>query len=184
LTAEQREEAVVTVQCKAHEIIQTIADDRCVELFRTYGLSLNGVTPSEAPPYPLLHCGVVGFSGHGIRGSVAIAGSRSVLGASNPLSDQASRDWAGELANQLMGHVKSGLLAHGVEVYLSTPTVLRGEHLALQTHTDLPPHLFVPAPVTGLLGVWVDVEVDPDFRIRSEPDPALAGFEGGETLLF
>jgi hypothetical protein len=171
-------------QTTVRHIVRDLAGRRCVELFKAYGVDLIPIAAGAATATPLLHCGVIGYSGPGIKGSLAIAGSRSVLGASNPLPDGGSRDWAGELANQLMGHVKNRLLAHELEVYFSTPTVLRGEHLALVTHSEAAPQLFALATEPGLVGIWVDIEITPEFHMTLEEDVTLAGLESGQALLF
>lgn len=36
------------------------------------------------------------------------------------------RDWVGEMTNQLLGRIKNKLLGHGLELLLSTPTVVYG----------------------------------------------------------
>jgi hypothetical protein len=177
--------AMTSTQSRTHELINRETRSRCLDLFKSYGLDLVEVAPRAAPATPLLYCGVIGYSGKGIRGSLALAGSAAVLGASNPVTTQPSREWAGELANQLMGHVKSRLLAYEVEVYLSTPTVLRGEQLSIRSHGELPPTLFTDAAGKGdLVGVWIDLETDPGLKVADQEVAAHAGLPGGEALLF
>lgn len=169
---------------KIREIVETIAADRCMTLFQRYGVALVPAANPDAQTHPLLYCGVMGFSGAGIRGSLAIAGSSGLLTASNPARRGAAREWAGELANQLTGHVKSGLLGYGVEVYLSLPTVLRGEHLSLQIRGETQPLVFTDVGQTGLIGIWMDVETAPGFLIAGEANTDLAGLGAGEVLEF
>lgn len=166
------------------QILEGVVADRCVALFHNYGLALAQVGDSAALTHPLLYCGVMGYSGQGIRGSLAIAGSSELLTASNPTRRGAPREWAGELANQLTGHLKNGLLAHGVEVFLSLPTVLRGEHLSLHIRGETRPLLFTAAGHNGLLGIWMDVETTPTFQIADEADSNLAGLAAGDVLEF
>jgi hypothetical protein len=176
---------MTSTQARTLELIDRETAARCLELFSSYGLHLVEVTREAAPATPLLYCGVIGYCGRGIRGSLALAGSGEVLGASNPVAGEPSRDWAGELANQLMGHVKSRLLAYDVEVYLSTPTVLRGEHLTIHSHSDAPPRLFTGAAGRGgLVGVWIDVETSPALKVADQENAANAGLPGGEALMF
>ena len=114
----------------------------CIELFKTYGVELTPTDIELAGGRALLYCGIIGFSGENIRGSIAIAASGALLRASNPVPGGAPRDWAAELVNQLMGHVKSRLLGYSVEVYMSTPIVLRGERLALESRGARRPRFF------------------------------------------
>jgi hypothetical protein len=167
------------------KVVEALAADRCIALFMNYGVTLVPATEPATLNYPLLYCGVMGYSGVGIRGSLAIAGSSELLTASNPTRrESAARDWAGELANQLTGHVKSGLLGYGVAVHLALPTVLRGEHLSLQIRGETGPLLFTDAARSGLIGIWMDVETAPGFVMASEEDHALTGMAPGEIIEF
>jgi len=72
-----------------------------------------------------------------IRGTLMLATTRSPiekLAAGGPI-----RDWVAELTNQLAGRIKHKLLARGVDILISTPLILRGEHLA-----PLPAHPITP----------------------------------------
>jgi hypothetical protein len=162
--------------------METLAAGRCVTLFGDYGVSLVPVSETDGLNCELLYCGVMGYSGRGISGSLAIAGCQQLLTASNPARRGSPREWAGELANQLTGHLKSGLLSHGVEVYLSLPTVLRGEHLSLKTRGVVRPLLFSDVARTGLIGIWMDVETSANFQFSEERNADLAGLTAGELL--
>jgi hypothetical protein len=171
-------------EAKVQQLVRDVAEIRCVELFASYGVDLTRLPASVAPSAALLFCGVIGFTGSGIRGSLAIAGSQDLLRDSNPVLAHATRDWAGELANQLMGHIKSHLLGYGVAVYLSTPTVLRGEHLLLKTQSERPPLLFSQGGGMNLVGVWIDLETSSELNMTDREDPARAGLEGGSAVMF
>ena len=164
--------------------MEGLAKERCVDLFAGYGVDLLEWSAPKAPDIPLLYCGVVGFCGRGVRGSLAVAGSRATLCASNPSPSSSVRDWAGELANQLIGQVKSYLLAYGVEIDFSTPVVLSGAHLAVRAQPSQAPCLFTCAGGSELVGVWIDVETRPGFFIAEQLDPNQIGLIGGDALLF
>jgi CheY-specific phosphatase CheX len=97
--------------------------------------------------------------------------------ASNPVGGSL-RDWIAELANQLAGRIKNKLLAHGAEVYVNTPVVLRGEHLAPLPRQELLPLTF--STDGGNVFVWIELETNSDVSLGP---PAVALAEG-ETLLF
>lgn len=175
-------------QDQAQKLIDELSSSHFVELFRMYGVDLVPADEARIDGGVLLYCGIIGFSGEGIRGSMAVAGSDTLLRASNPTPGVATRDWVAEVANQLMGHVKSRLLGYAVEVYMSTPIVLRGERLALEVRGVSQPRVFaaagqVAAPA-GQVALWVDVETTPDFHMSSEENTSLSGLDGGETLMF
>ena len=175
---------MTTSHQQAHKLIEELSSSHCEELFKLYGLEL--VQTKQAPQTggALLYCGVIGFSGDHIRGSLAVAGSGGILIASNPTPGGAARDWVAEIANQLMGHVKSRLLGFSVEVYMSTPIVLRGERLALETRDSTHPVVFTNPQGKGEMVLWVDVETTPEFTMSESENTALSGLDGGETLMF
>jgi hypothetical protein len=163
--------------------LETAATTRCLSLFESYGVHVAPLRSAPPSQSPLLYCGIIGFTGKGIMGSLAVAGSRELLVASNPVPGGGSWDWAAELSNQLMGHVKITLLAHDVELYLSTPTVVRGEHLSLQARGEARPELFT-MDGQGLLALWLDVETTREFRMSAEEHAPEGRLDPGELLLF
>jgi hypothetical protein len=174
----------VSSQEEAQKLLDDLSGSRLLELFEAYGVHLVAADIGQVAGKTLDCCGLVGFSGQGIRGSLAVAGSNALLAASNPAPGGAPRDWVGELANQLMGHVKSRLLGHKVEVFVSIPILLRGERVALEVRGLSWPRIFADASGTGHVALWVDVETTPEFQMTSEEDPTLSGLGGGEVLIF
>jgi hypothetical protein len=171
-------------QDDAQKLIDELSCNHFVELFKMYGVQLVPANLGAVDGQALLYCGIIGFSGEGIRGSLAVAGSGSLLDASNPTPGSPQRDWIAEVANQLMGHVKSRLLGFSVEVYMSTPIVLRGERLSLESRGVSEPRIFTDPSRSGHVALWVDVETTPEFQMSTEENTALSGLDGGETLMF
>jgi CheY-specific phosphatase CheX len=174
----------MSMQDDAQKLIDDLSSAHFVELFKMYGVDLVPVDVAQVDSGALLYCGIIGFSGEGIRGSMAVSGSGALLAASNPTPDGLPRDWVAEVANQLMGHVKSRLLGFAVEVYMSTPIVLRGERLALEVRGVTKPRTFTDGRAHGHLALWIDVETTPEFKMASEENTSLSGLDGGETLMF
>jgi len=84
----------------------------------------------------------MGFTGDVLRGTMAIVAPAELLRAAYPLPlNDATRwqlevfDWAGEVANRLLGRIKLGLSARGADVEASTPRVMLGEHLHITRST-------------------------------------------------
>jgi hypothetical protein len=160
-------------------LVEESAHDACVKLFDAYGVVLQDVDPNVGLDEALLLTSIIGFTGPGLRGTCILASTEGPLERSNPTSGSL-RDWIAELVNQLVGRVKNLLLHRGAEVYVTTPVVIRGEHLAPLPRFVLKPQAFA-AVAGGKVFLWVEVEAAPDFRL-AEPLPPPAA--EGETLLF
>jgi CheY-specific phosphatase CheX len=153
---------------------------------------------------------IIGFAGgeKGMRGSLVLSANRGLLARSRPVPQSqtvaptaaaprsagpdtapnsgvdALQDWIGELANQLLGRLKSRLLAHGVAIQLGTPTTVSGLELRVRTGTGERQ----ATPLWLLAGDdWLVVRLDaiasPDAELSTCPDPSSSATEG-EVLLF
>jgi len=157
------------------------------ELFSAYGLHAE---PCAKEAYPSIterfaFCGVMGFGGEQLRGSLVLAATREPLDQTNPHGQKSQRDWICELSNQLMGRIKNRLLARGVDVLLATPAGLTGENVCPAPGTLRAPQVFVAA--SGYICVWIDCEFATGFVLPSLPPPPSAhepAVPEGETLLF
>ncbi len=162
--------------------MEDIARDCAQSLFRDYGVPVQVVAASSlaqgADAFAL--CGIIGFSGKYIRGSLIVAASRELLESSlNPRGSL--RDWIAELSNQMLGRIKNRLIPRGQMIHQSTPAVMRGEHLAPMFPETLRPMAF--ASEHGSLCVWLDTEVSEDCKLGDELRMADMPEEGA-TLLF
>ena len=84
----------------------------------------------------------MGFTGDVLRGTLALVAPLELFRAAYPLPlDPNTRwqlevfDWAGEIANRLLGRIKLALTARGADVEASTPRVMLGEHLHVTRST-------------------------------------------------
>jgi hypothetical protein len=156
------------------------AAEAVAELFATYGVQLQRVDQNVRPPISFVTCGVIGFSGPVVRGTLVVALAGGLAEKTNPVGETGNlRDWVGELANQLLGRIKLVLLDHGIEIYLNLPAVLKGEHIAPIPRREVQPITFSASE--GLVGIWLETE-DRD-GIPSEPmqgDRVMSG----EAILF
>jgi len=173
-------EASTDVAVNAQEIVESLARDSCKSLFEAYGVGLQDVDPGTTGTDTLLLGSVIGFTGPALRGTCILAATELPISHSNPVPGSL-RNWMAELANQLVGRIKNQLLTRGAEVYVTTPVVMKGEHLAPLPRFVLKPMAF-DADRGGTVLLWVEVEADPNFRFSSSPpDPPASE---GETLLF
>jgi hypothetical protein len=105
--------------------LEEILADSCRQLFAAYGID---ITSGSAPdtPQPLL--GRIHFVGRDMSGNLTIGLDREQIKKSLPIkTDRQSdlEDWVRELANQLMGLVKTRLQDQGVNVMLSLPLTVK-----------------------------------------------------------
>ena len=164
------------------EVIEQTVSEACISLFEDYSLPLlRTKTGPLSGDTELLYCGVVGFTGEQMRGSVLLATSREPLGRTSPTNEASFREWIAELSNQLLGRVKNKLIPRGVTLHLSTPIVLRGQHLAPVPRAELVPFLF--SCDGGYVCVWFDAELQPGLDLtKVEENSGLIG--EGESMLF
>lgn len=149
----------------ATETLDNLVFSCTTSLFKAYGQPLAEVprTPHTPPPPEL--CAVIGFSGPDLSGALMIAADPGPIAASRPTPTASNRDWLAELANQLLGRIKNRLLPTGVEIYPTTPIVLRGERIApLGRNGDLPGVVFA-AESGGQIVVWLDFTARDDLRL-------------------
>jgi len=162
---------------ETQQLLDTIAGEACRDLFASYGVVLNKRVMSGDAIEPVHLSGIIGFSGPGISGTCVLAASEDPIARTNPVQGPA-REWIAELSNQLVGRIKNQLLVRGAEVYVTTPVVLRGEHLAPMPRMAAPPLSF--ATDRGNVFVWVEFETAPEL-VLGTPIETLAE---GDALLF
>ena len=164
---------------QTRETFDSIVVRSIEELFAAYQVQLvpaTDVTGTEEVAF----AGIIGFTGRSIRGTLVLAPTRSLLESSHHASPGALRDWAGELANQLIGRIKNRLRGYGLEIHVTTPVILKGMSLAPLPRGDLGPYRFASA--TGSLSVWFDVEVGEEVRLVACDVPA--GLVEGDAVIF
>jgi CheY-specific phosphatase CheX len=157
--------------------IQAMAGAACTELMQAYGVEL---ISSDGWPETdeVMLSGVMGFIGDNVRGTCLLAAEQVTIEAAAP-PNAVARDWVGELANQLVGRLKSKLMARGATIALSTPVVLKGVRLSPLPRTNVEPVIF--ASPAGRVLVWLEVEIEDAFQLGEQR--ALAATEG-ELLVF
>ena len=93
--------------------VGALVAEACVELFGAYGVLLSPVEAGLDEGDENVMSGVMGFVGTRLRGTCLLSSAKSTLDASCPAGNRA-RDWIGELTNQLVGRLKTKLIARGV----------------------------------------------------------------------
>jgi CheY-specific phosphatase CheX len=147
------------------------------ELFGSLGLSVSRAQRSA----PLDCVAVIGFTGSGIRGSLGL-GMATALRRELAPDGSDMEDWHAEVANQLLGRLKSKLLRYGAPIDMALPMVLRGVRLELAARDELVTYPFEHA--AGCCAAWLDVTIDPDVVLAPTNDPDMCGIPEGEAILF
>ena len=109
-------------------LIDAIVQGATVDLFRTYGVAVAPIPRSPVPPtsFPEGYCGMISFNGQGFTGTLTLFVPAPILsltkaGAQLPLHE---RDWIREMANQLMGRIKTRLLQLQVTLRVGLPSTM------------------------------------------------------------
>ncbi len=140
---------------------------RCtVDLFATGALAV-ALTTSAPPAAGFI--GTVGFVGDDARGALWWEISRETArGMSGFDEELLVRNWVGEMANQLLGRVKSQSLARGVAFRLGTPVVIAGT--CLEIAGAVPNHIVLTfLGEHGPLRVSLELVAAPTLKLRDDP---------------
>ena len=162
-----------------HETLREILGGKAIELFADYGVTATRIEAQSG--YERLLCGILGFTGDHLCGSVVISATEAAIADSNPIHDGATRAWTAELTNQVVGRFKNALLRCGVEVAMSIPVVLTAAQLTPLPQTERDPiRLSVGS---GTVAIWLEFEADADL-VLSDPSPESMIAAEGEAMLF
>ena len=165
------------------QTLDRLVAENCLKLFADYQLEIRTAAPSESTAVErFLLCGIIGFTTKQMRGSLVLASTGEPLDRTNPSTKPSHRDWICELVNQLLGRVKNEMLSRGVEIFVSTPIALRGEHLSPILQQSLVAELFMAE--RGVVCVWMDCEFDESFKLPEDALYNAAPIGGGETIMF
>jgi len=162
-----------------YDTLRQLLADKASELFADYGAACATVDTLPEPGRQL--CGILGFTGDHLCGSVVISASHEAIAASNPIGDGATRGWVAELTNQLVGRFKNALFRCGVEVAMSIPVVLTATQLTPLPQGDTRPICLTVGP--GFVTIWLETVSAPTLEL-SEPSADSAVAAEGEAMLF
>lgn len=164
-------------------VLEQVVSECCLSLFQDYSLPLRSAAQSDLEhSEELLYCGVLGFSGDQVRGTLMLATSEQPLGRTHPSGAESLRSWIAELSNQLLGRIKTRLLRRGVAIHVALPVVIRGKHLSRVPSTDLQPRVF--RCDGGLVCVWFDAEISAGTDITKLDQNAEEPMDEGTGVLF
>ncbi len=97
---------------------------QCVEkVFEAYETELTRADVSD-PGHEVV--AVIGYAADQVRGGLALGITKDLAQKTMPTPDTPLYDWAGELANQILGRVRNKMLSYKLDIQISTPVVLHG----------------------------------------------------------
>lgn len=189
---------------KSHftDVINRVLRQSCEEMFAAYGAhdmrvsGSSGTWSLQAAEEKPEVAGIAPFTGSRMRGRIVIASSfkffvrvRPKDAKSPALSERSSgdwllvRDWAAELANQLLGRVKNRMSTFAIRLEVGLPTAMSGDSLSVALpRADKKPLVFSNSREQAL--VWLDatLDEDPDLAVPKEGGGGFA--REGDVLLF
>jgi hypothetical protein len=126
----------------------------------------------------------IGFSSPVLSGSLLIALPNSLVERTLPTPEANLEDWAGELANQLLGRLKNQLLHYEVVINLALPVVIAGGDFRLPAKTRRLTRHFAFVSEAGRMCVRTEIELSPSAELVRQGGESQASFDEGELLLF
>jgi hypothetical protein len=167
------------------DLIEQCAIEAAVGLFLSYSVCLECADPTDrAIVSDIELCGIVGFVGREISGTMLLAATLEPLASSNRVAAR-QRDWMAELANQLFGRIKNRLLRRGLHLLGAPPAVIGGDHLVALTGRSECQPIVLRSPGGGRVCVWLDYAVRNDLPFTlSDAEPGTRIPNEGEVLLF
>jgi chemotaxis protein CheX len=182
------------------DLVSQLAPQAFVDVFATYNVQMvpdrRKTSATPAPPVyktdePSV-AGIVGFTGEKMRGTFVFVASFATIAAARPgglkkLSTRSAgdwiliRDWAGELANQILGRIKNRLRGCGIALDVSTPTAMSGPELriAMPKSEATRPYMFVADGEKAWF--WFDAVYDAKLEAITAEGEAAAE---GDVILF
>lgn len=161
------------------ETLRALLAGKAIELFADYGIAcqITDAVPEGARQL----CGILGFTGDQLCGSVVISATSEAVAGSNPIGDGATRAWVAELTNQLVGRFKNALFRGGIEVAMAIPVVLTASQLTPLPQSEAAPTLFSVAG--GHLTIWLEIEAAPGLVLAEPSADSMIAAEG-EAMMF
>ncbi len=159
--------------------------DAAVALFESVEVVTGAVDEANiAPSTRESAAAIIGYGGHKIRGALTLlAHSSTILRwmSSQGCDGVDVCDSLGELANMILGGLKSRLISRGLTIYLSLPTTAMVRQLRLAPSEGCSRWVTFRGP-HGELKIRVDAVFEDGFELAQAPvtPPAI----GGDLLLF
>ena len=169
--------------------VKALTAEACAEMFALLGTPVDLLENAHAPPSAHSMTGFIGFSGP-IRGSLTISSTADLFLASYPSKTDAGPDladlldWAGEIANQLLGRIKRRFCERGVDFEASTPAAIRGRDIGGRSPVREGVCDLTFRVGADLVGVSFEVTPTADGKIFTDAAEPIGCSREGDLVLF
>jgi CheY-specific phosphatase CheX len=171
------------------EAIRGFVTEACLGMLATLGSPVSVATEYHAPSAAHDVVGFIGFAGV-CRGTLMVSSSYGLFRSSYPLATSAPApladlfDWAGEIANQLLGRINRRFCERGVHLDASTPTAVKGRDVG--GRSPVKPGVCELAFVVGVEMVVVsfDLSPPPGGKVFADGADPIICVREGELVLF
>lgn len=163
-----------------NEVLSEVVGECVEKVFEAYDTVLESASEVVAGHEVVA---VIGYAADEVRGGLALGISKALAEKTMPTPDTPLYDWAGELANQILGRVRNKMLAYKLDIQISTPVVLHG----LGVQVAPPGHQGVKVASYQSGGETVQVLLEARFEedfVLPEKDEEDGVVDEGEMLLF
>jgi CheY-specific phosphatase CheX len=164
--------------------------DAARHVLTSYGLSVSDPTAPCEGLDPAQIAAVIGFNGETLRGTMAIIAPPDLIRCTCPplqatpeVDEGEIFDWAGELLNMMLGRVKVGLSARGVDIDSSTPRVMMASQLKVRRAAEQTVCSACLGVGLSRLTLWFDAVACEAHLFAREPEPDCM-LPAGEVALF
>lgn len=150
--------------------------------------TIQGTLTNRRPPAKARLC-TIGFAGKNLRGALAFSANKDFLLRTDPLgrrrlTDQDQREWLEELANRLIGRVKTHFVMHHAPFKTSPPVIISGQDwLANDAGQWSEMQLSIKAAKVTCR-VYFRLDVDPPIDFAQSPDTETIIGQAGNHFLF
>lgn len=177
----------------AADAVVDLSIEAVISIFAAYGLSLQ-MTRRAAPGVRSvvklgMEAGVgtfdlgalVNFAGPEVRGSLLLASTADVIAPTRPCAPKRfaalappartimTRDWTGELANQVLGRMKTSLAGFGISFDTHPPVPLSDDALLRVAPKASDTRLMLFRSPGGAVGFWFDIVCSGDVMSTAVP---------------
>lgn len=163
-----------------NRVLSEVVNECVVKVFEAYDTTLESANVG-GPGHEVV--AVIGYAADEVRGGLALGISKNLAQKTMPTAETPLYDWAGELANQILGRVRNKMLAYQIDVQISTPVVLHG--LGVQVAPPGHNGVKVASYRSGedVVQVLLEARFEEGFELpeRNEEDGTV---DEGEMLLF
>lgn len=130
-------ELTLPPKSSAEDVIESEFVKTFTELVEYYAGKRPDVDRCKTDPSGETIAGIIGFADQGIRGSVLLLCSKSVLSdfagqhqsINTDRPGELSMDFLGELTNQVAGRLKNQLIKYGITLEIALPMVMSGREI-------------------------------------------------------